>query len=421
MKASKYLMLCLVGAGLAGCGSSKPAPGVVAENWTTNTEQLGIKAIYPPRTNVEVGDLFIARAVKVGEKISTADYVLASTKFDYINIDAAIVESRPKHSFQSMATYDDGSGSGAVTTRALTPMTINEKQVNSLVAFPGFTFASLAESDIGVNVTSSAIGAALGFGRRSKYSVSYSVPSAETYGAMYLPARKLFDAETAKRYTEDDLQRMRDAADQLQAAQVNKTNATAPVLVFVTDVYMTRALDVMVSSEDGMSGTFSAVTLSMVELSEKKKSLQAQLGKLTGQKPEEQPAAEEQAKPKPEEPKPGVAGAKPKVENAAQSDGGKASEITRINAELVQVNEQLRAKVSQIVPDMPGVTGSVVKSSALGITLRQAFAEPVVIGYRGIHFNIAAMSVKKPPQTDNGSVTGPLQFPGIMLKSSKTQ
>ena len=423
MNSSKHLVGCLVCAGLTACGSSKPAPGVVAENWTTNTEQLGIKAIYPPRSNVEVGDIFIARAVKTGEKIATADYVLAATKFDSINLDAQIAASARKHTFESSVTYDDGSGNGPVPTRALIPLKICNKQVNSLVAFPGFTFASLAESDIGVNVTNSAIGAALGFGRRSQYSVSYSVPSAETYGAMYLLARTRFDEETLQRYSEDDLRRMREAAAQLQGAQIDKANATAPILVFVTDVYLTRAIDVVVSSEEGMSGTFSAVTLAMVDLSEKKKSLEAQLGKLTGKAPgqAQEPAAGDAPKPKPEDKKTAVV-AKPEDQKPVPpkpDTPAKQSEIARINAELVQVNEAMRKKVSEIVPDMPGVTGSVVRSSALGITLRQAFAEPVVIGYRGIHFKIASInpsaSSPKPLEPDYGSNVAPLNLlvPGI--------
>ncbi|WP_139831393.1 MULTISPECIES: hypothetical protein [unclassified Pseudomonas] len=428
----RFTVLCLVGMGLTGCGSSKPEPGVVAENWTLNTEQLGIKAIYPPRSNVEVGDLFIARAAKAGEKLSTGDYVLASTKFDYIDIDAQIVESARKHTFTSLATYDDGSGNGSVQARALIPMEIDGTQVNSLVAFPGFTFASLAESDIGVNVTSSAIASALGFGRRSQYSVSYSVPSAETYGARYLLARKRFDEETSTRYTEDDLRRMREAADQLQATQMKTANAAAPILVFVTDVYLARALDVVVTSDEGMSGTFKAVTLAMVDLSDKKKSLEAQLGKLTGeaatkpQAPAEAPKPKpEDPKPKPEDPKPAAAAEKPKDDKPPKEGStppkppAKQAEIDRVKSELAQVNDQLRDKVSQIVPDLPGVTGSVVRSSALGITLRQAFAEPVAIGYRGIHFKIAALkpsgAAGKPLEPDPGGDPGPLMLPGIKI------
>jgi hypothetical protein len=178
-----------------------------------------------------------------------------------------------------------------------------------------------------------------------------------------------------------------------------------------------------------MSGTFSAVTLAMVDLSEKKKSLEAQLGKLTGQAPapQQEPAAGDTPKPKPEDPKP--AGAKP--EDSKPDTPAKQSEIARIKAELVQVNDELRKKVSQIVPDMPGVTGSVVRSSALGITLRQAFAEPVVIGYRGIHFKIASLNPKsnsgssspKPIEPDDGSVAAPLQIllPGIRTMTNPNQ
>jgi hypothetical protein len=178
---------------LAGCGS-RPEPGVVAENWATNTEQLGIQAIYPPRAQFEVGDVFIARSVPNGQKAKTADYVLGSLRIDHIDLSEELYESAPTVRFESTDTYDDGTGNGTVQARKVLPLMVRDRAVNSLVAFPGFTFASLSESDIGVNVASNAIGAMLGFGRRSQYSVSYSVPAAETYGVSYLQARRRFAA-----------------------------------------------------------------------------------------------------------------------------------------------------------------------------------------------------------------------------------
>jgi len=412
MKYSKHLMLCLVGAGLAGCGSSRPAPGGVAQNWATNTEQLGIQAIYPPRGQFEVGDVFVARTVTAGQKMKTADYVLGSVRFDHIDMSEELYRSAPTVTFESTDTYDDGTGNGAVKTRKVLPLKVRERVINSQVAFPGFTFASLAESDVGVNVTSSAIGALLGFGRRSQYSVSYSVPSAETYGVTYLEARRRFSEVASKRYSMTDRRRLHEAAATLQASRARQSDSSGPVLVLVTDVYLTRSIDVTVSSEEGMSAAFSALTVSMVDLSEKKKSLEDQLIKLrkpspgaTGTPPaapepegkvqtREDPVTKVKDPAKPDTPKPQDKPATPPVTASQQA------QIDKTEAQLEQVNAQLRQQASQVAPDLPGVTGSVVKSSALGITLRQTFARPVAIGYRGINYSLKPIPASP---TDSGT------------------
>ncbi|AUG40593.1 hypothetical protein [Pseudomonas chlororaphis] len=418
MSKSERVMVCLLGASLlAGCGSSKPVPGIVAKNWTSNTEQLGIEAIYPPRGHFEVGDVFLARAVESGKKMKTADYVLGSVRIDHIDMSDELYSTAPTVNFQATTTYEDGKG-GSVNTKGVLPLTVRGKVVNSQVAFPGFTFASLAESDIGVNVASGAIGALFGVGRRSQYTVSYSVPAAETYGVTYLEARRCFEREAPTRYTPKDRQMMLEAADQLKATQARPGNDSSPILVFVTDVYLTRAIDVVVSSEEGMSATFSALTMAMVELSDKKQALEQRLAKLgarSGTTPEPDPAAQaaDAGKVETKEDKAKAeATAKAEAEKSAETKAaeakaaeakaaaakaalaptpGAAGEIEQVTAELATVNAQLRQQANQVVPDLPGATGSVVKSSALGVTLRQAFAQPVAIGYRGIHYNIATL------------------------------
>jgi hypothetical protein len=438
MKASKHLVLCLVGAGLAGCGSSKPTPGVVAENWSTNTEQLGIQAIYPPRAHFEVGDVFIARATSAGQKLRTSDYVLGSIKIDHIDMSEALYRSAPTVTFESTDTYDDGTTNGPVSTRKALPLTVHNRVINSLVAFPGFTFASLAESDVGVNVTSSAIGALFGFGRRSQYSVSYSVPSGETYGVTYLEGRRRFDDVARTRYSVTDRQWMRDAAKALQSTHSKNSDGSGPILVFVTDVYLTRSIDVTVSAQDGMSASFSTLTLSMVELSDKKKSLEDQLAKLRkpaqGQAVAPTPTAAPDsnagegagkvrvaddtvatagAPAKPEQPKPADKPATPPVTASQQT------EIDKVEAELVQVNAQMRQQVDQIAPDLPGVTGSVVRSSALGVKLRQAFAQPVAIGYRGINYSIESLLDSNAAKDSSGTfkTADPRKYPAPLKET----
>lgn len=414
MREYRYLCWCVIGVGLAGCGS-RPEPGVVAENWATNTEQLGIQAIYPPRAQFEVGDVFIARSVPNGQKAKTADYVLGSLRIDHIDLSEELYESAPTVRFESTDTYDDGTGNGTVQARKVLPLMVRDRAVNSLVAFPGFTFASLSESDIGVNVASNAIGAMLGFGRRSQYSVSYSVPAAETYGVSYLQARRRFAALAPKRYTIADRQMMQEAAESLRKKRSTFFDRSPPVLVLITDVYLARAIDVSVSSEEGMSASFSALTMAMVDLSDKKKSLEAQLTKLrpapkaagegeAGKVQTKEDKVTKMADPKtPDTPKPEEKPAEAPVAASSQA------KIDQVEAELVQVNAQLREKVSKVAPDLPGVTGSVVRSSALGVTLRQAFARPVAIGFRGINYSVESLL---PPKDADQVADVPKLSPG---------
>ncbi len=377
MKRSRHWIVCLVGVALTGCGSSKPAPGVVAQNWTANTEQLGIRAIYPPRSQFEVGDVFIARAVAKGQKFDPADYVLGSVRIDHIDLSEELYRSAPTIMFQSSDNEESGSGTDKVKTAKVLPLKIRDRVINSQVAFPGFTFASLAENEVGANATGSAFAALFGGGRRSQYSVSYSVPAAETYGVTYLEARRKFDVEAPKRYSDADRKMMREAAESLQAG--NKSTDDLPAaLVLVTDVYLARSIDVTVSSGEGKGATFSALTLAMSDLSDRKKSLEAQLTQLRASA--------------------GKKADQPKTEgNTAAVSAPEQAEVDKVEAQLAQVNTQLRQQVTQVAPNLPGVTGAVVKSSAMGVTFRQSFAQPVAIGYRGINYSIESLGALKSP------------------------
>jgi hypothetical protein len=208
---------------------------------------------------------------------------------------------------------------------------------------------------------------------------------------------------------------MQEAAESLRKKRSTFFDRSPPVLVLITDVYLARAIDVSVSSEEGMSASFSALTMAMVDLSDKKKSLEAQLTKLrpapkaagegeAGKVQTKEDKVTKMADPKtPDTPKPEEKPAEAPVAASSQA------KIDQVEAELVQVNAQLREKVSKVAPDLPGVTGSVVRSSALGVTLRQAFARPVAIGFRGINYSVESLL---PPKDADQIANVPRVSPG---------
>jgi hypothetical protein len=367
--------LCL---GITACGASHPKPGIVAQNWANNTEQLGVKAIYPPRAGMEVGDVYIVRSTVQGIDLRTEDYANTSIWFDRVDLKPALVGNAPSIKFTSSSKIIDSAGQEVFSWRVpdlQLPSGSGPVKINNLVAFPGFTFASADESEIGVNVATSAIGAVFGGGRKSSYTVAYSVPAAESYGVPYLAARKAFPS-----YHGEDLVRLRQAADSIRDSSPS-TTASAPVMVLITELYLARVLDVVINSSDTSGAQFSLLTASIAELGEKKQAIEDKLLALSNSKVAhgDDQAISEQAAPPEQAPaavatpaipaKPAPAKIAPALQAEAKADG--AIDIAKLQSERELVMSQIRDKISQISPSMPGFTGSVVRSSATGVTLRQ--------------------------------------------------
>ncbi|RBL72828.1 hypothetical protein C3E98_004795 [Pseudomonas sp. MWU13-2625] len=374
------LTICALCIGLVAC-SSRPERGAVVQQWSANTEQLNFKPIFPPRGNFEVGDFYVVRAAKAGDKMKTADYYMSSVWFDRMRLDEELKKAAP----YITAEKTPADKSGLVTATSVPDLFVPNTNVkmNALVAFPGFTFASLAESDIGLGVSNSAIGAFFGGARKSGYSVAYSVPLAETYGVLYGDAHLAADKYLGE-YTDAQRNKLKDAVVSLKNdAKANARNDTTSVLVLVTQVYLARSLDVVVSSTDSNGAQLAAVTRALTDLDERKTAIENQLRAL-------KPAAKGDGAGdgKAAEAKAGDAAKVAADKPAAAVPATNQALVKQKEAELAQVNADIRKRVESVTPAMPGVTGSVVKSSASSLTLRQVFDTPVAIGYSGINIDI---------------------------------
>ncbi|PCR96348.1 hypothetical protein CP336_12355 [Pseudomonas fluorescens] len=407
-------ILCMAS---VGC-SNRPERGAVVQQWSANTEQLNFKPIFPPRGNFEVGDFYVVRAAKAGAKMKTVDYYMGSVWFDRMRLDDELRKAAPY--ITAAKTPADKSGLVATTSVPDLYLPNSSVKINALVAFPGFTFASLAESDIGLGVSNSSIGALFGGARKSSYSVAYSVPVAETYGVLYGDAHVAADRYLSK-YTNIQREKLQEAVVSLKNdTKADDKNDTTSVLVLVTQVYLARSLDVVISSTESNGAQFSAVTRALTDLDERKTAIETQLRAL-------KPAAkgESAADGKGADAKAGDT-AKADAAKAAASDKAVAQKpevvpatnqalIRQKEAELAQVNADIRKRVESVTPAMPGVTGSVVKSSASGLTLRQVFDAPVAIGYSGINIDIdklvATGKVSEAPNIDTFPLKMQIKIP----------
>lgn len=364
-----------VGVGaLAGCASSKPEPGAVAQAWSSNTRQLAISPLFPPRERFYPGDLYIAASLSAADskKDKSHNYLLRSHRFDHVDLSDALKAEQTIATLPALASYKDEAGKD-VSTWPLSAYPASGGRVNGLVAFPGFTFASASSSQLGANVSNGGWGALFGGAHQSHYTVSYSVPAAEYIS---VPMRAAMAAFRQYR-TGLDSSSLNDLA--LLAHSVRPQDGGA-VLVYPNEVYYARALDITVTADDATSANLSAVTLAMVEMSDRQTKLQTELDKLRGT--------------------PAAAGAA-----APAASATKQGEIDRLQSQIDTLQTRLDQAARSVVPSVPGVTGSVTRSSSQGVTLRQTFNYPVAIGYRGVEFDIDQL-VKGGVQVHAGSRPG---------------
>ncbi|WP_223542514.1 hypothetical protein [Pseudomonas sp. BF-RE-26] len=374
-----------------------------------NTRQLGINPIFPPRERVYPGDLYIAPFYRDLDqsKVSPLYFTITAQRFDHVDMSFALDEEQLIDTLPEMQDYTDDSG------KVITPWTLNPYpgskgrrggrqisggRINGLVAFPGFTFASLSESDIGVNITNGAWGALFGGGRKARYSVSYSVPAAEYISIPLKTAMETFRAYVAGLSVgaKDDIKLIS------KSMSSQETSDVITVMILPTEVFYARAIDITVSADDALSANLSAVTMAMVELSAEKTKLQSQLLKLRGINSSMPSVKEEGEVINTEEAKEaGNKGAKDK--ESAQPSNQK--QISALESQIENIQSQIDNTSRSVIPSVPGVTGSVTRASAYGVTLRQVFQYPIAIGYRGLSFltdDIIANKIS--PRSPNGTL-----------------
>lgn len=368
---------------LAGCASSKPVPGIVAQEWSSNTRQLAINPLFPPRERFYPGDLYIAPYFADVSQDSSAphNYLLRSHRFDHVDLSAALAQEQAIAPLPALSTYKDETGKD-VSTWPLNPYPASGGRVNGLVAFPGFTFASASSSQLGANISNGGWGGLFGGGREAHYTVSYSVPAAEYISVPMRAAMAAFWRYRAglDKRSLSDLQMLADTV-----RPVGKTRGRT-VLVFPNEVYYARAIDVTVAADDASSANLSAVTLGMVEMSERQAKLQAELDKLRGT-PAAAPAA-------------GSA--------AAAASAQQQSKIDSLKSQIDALQTRIDQTARSVIPSVPGVTGSVTRSSAQGVTLRQTFHYPVAIGYRGVEFDTDQLVTGTVAANQGAGVSGPI-------------
>lgn len=398
---------------LTACQSERPQPGAIAQEWAMNTIQMGIKPLYP-LTEMSPGDVFLSVGYNVDSMADIPTKAFDIQPIIYANLDLSQIPTHEQEPGRFIYPIDN-SDSKKPAFKALTN---SRGRANCSVSFPGFSFASTLDYNLGADIPTSVWAAMFSTAHQSKYSVSYSVPSSQCVRVqvsrlMPLASQYLYGLDAAQ------MANMKNASMTLAIpAGLKKKYNARPIVVIPYIVYSADALDVTINALDGSSTQLSATALALVQLSDQKQLLETKIRQLGGQPaaPGEagNGAAEAQgAAPSPpgqgSQEAPAGAGdaAKPKTaagqQDAPQGEGAapQADRLASLQAQLAAVEQQLKATVQASTPSLPGVTGSVTRLSTTGITLHQVFNPPLAMGYRALQFELPGYAHSQAVPTDD--------------------
>lgn len=397
----------------AGCGASKPVAGIVGKEWSENTTQLGIQPIWPPRELVFPGDVYISLGMSSAGSKRLPAYVYTATSQFFDELDLGAVEDAhalkmSKLIMSPMDSYE--SSSGTLKPWRLPGYESGARRTNGLVGFPGFSFASVSDTQLGANVVTGIWAAIFGGGRKSTYTVSFAVPAAEYRSLPLRPVMAAF-----KTYNEalpkEDLDNLQQIATSLTSKFVGDLALEAYVVI-PNEVYYARVVDITITAENAYGGQLAATTTALIAMTDEKKNLEAKLSELTGAGyVGTAPAAAGPASSNPSPVSP------PAIAPAAASGASPPAtpekstpppvEVKRLEARIASIQNDIESMSKAVLPNAPGVTGSVSRSSINGVTFSQVFSLPIAIGYKGLSFKVNDV-VKRTPRAQSPNTLIPL-------------
>lgn len=366
-----FAAACLLWA--MGLGDPPKRPGFVAQQWADSIRELSISPLFPPREDVEVGDIYLESADDKnrapGLTGAGQQYWLANLKLG--KAVSEVYRSRVALPFETTNPETQKPWPLPQSDEGVFRTDRDAKRLRG-VSFPAYAVASIRSADIGASSRlTDLLGGFFGVAGQRSYTITVGVPYAQSYG---LPALEML--RRIGEYcdvTGDDLaERAAVLASMMAADDKPKT----PVLEVITEVIYARSLDYTVSfrygggaSFEGVATNVEAIKRKLIEIAERKSSPPN-----AAAAPNTAPPPKGEAGKSAPEPPPGT-GQNPTAEK-------ELAELQAIGASLEQVMASMRTTSA------PGVSGRFVSADSQSVTLRQTFANPIAIGYRALAFSL---------------------------------
>lgn len=353
----RTLTLLVVAGAVVGCSPVKQ--GFVKREWSANMLELGVYPIYPPRADVQVGDVFVNQkpAVAPLDKERKEEPDQLALLFGHLPVEALqekYYTSRPDFPGTSDPAPINSIFSGPPYTKRLQP-----------VAFPGFfrVTATGAQAAALVPVNALPVGLAGQLSNVKSASVtiasaqSSSLPWVDIDSVLFEKGRMVIPALLDKGKTTPDAtqERLRNAAARTPDAPVLVTVVSEVYYARSFDVSMHVGMDAAVAAKAALPAAASGLSLSP-----------AASGKLDaaqsggGRVPEAPPA-----------------------DNG--SGGSTAAQLASGATTKVATNQ---SNTEATLPSTPGVSVGWSMTASGDIGLRQTYDKPIAIGYRGVTYRV---------------------------------
>lgn len=369
---------------LSGCASPLDKPGGLVSEWSDRFRQFQIFPIFPPREDLQVGDIYITCALPDPEKANEAAAVRKPVPVSQLIATTPGVNNALNKYYKDRVFLPEAatakeaaqtaSGDGTLAKIPRREMYGSSAETNRLrnVSLPELFSVTVSGIDAAALLPTGIVLGGLDVSAQDIQSMTISIPSSGSYGlpgnviegllaSVEIPyARSLLNAYTAV------------ACDGRQAQYV-----------VVSEVYAAYAINVRMNFTSQGAAKAQAA-LKLPDDSARKSvfdALARHFGSGSGSDKSDGTSKDSGAK----------SGADPAPKAGEPKQAGKAAEQSGANGAAKATPAQLEADLKALIADLegrkslefPGVKVNAYSGSSAGITLERAFANPVVVGYRG--------------------------------------
>lgn len=346
--------------GLFACTSIADEDIEVKRTYADTVEKLNLTAVYPPRENIQVGDIFF-RSFETAKGTNSAETMLVYS--DRAAVDSALNNLHTRVQFDIAGETASYTGSPFPSDRRGTPN--DPGHVLPIVGFPKVTV------DLGYSAAfgQSGIGRAFGIGGGERSTVELEFLNVSTYG---IPAREALDRSSAylgQLYASANApiigcpQEFADFATGACTQNNHQRNQTA--FTFRTGEES--------PCTDGRSCNYAYVGRIYVATEVQYTYSNARLIALAAQQLAQEEAAGASAR--------GAAPVQNVTVNVSTPDEAAADTE---NDELKALIADLKAQIDNITPDSPGQKLSFSGWSQAGVTFTRKYPRPVAIAWEGV-------------------------------------
>lgn len=388
MSGGTRIALLLATCAIVAC-SATPEKGRVQREWVNTLRELGINPVFPPREDLQVGDVYLRRGdPEDPATVSKRGFVPLDLWLASLNEQCVIVNHyarRPSFPDTNQHTGEPDAGKAVVQIPEQDDLgvpdrnTFMRRDLGQLrqVAFPDFTSFNIRAADLRALVPVEALSIGLGASFQNEHEVSVKIPAAESYGVPFSAIRPYLtgpDGRVSSRILSTaDLPMLR--SRQREVASYGTSGPTGgsfdPDYIWIdviTEVFYARELDISIQRREA-SGVRVRVTKTVTTTA------------ATGETSTETTEYDEP--------------------DSSLVAGETA--VDRADA----MNKKLRE-----VDSLKGTGGSLTFLAVThsGVAMKRIFERPVAVGWRGVTLKVRARSAGLTPcdelRLQDGAVVG---------------